>query len=327
MWQSSDYRLTKLRDGEIVGTEDWSPKSVYLKCPDGECAIAYSGLAKLGWFRRPMATNFADEDRPDWLAAYNDLSGRFVEGPVSQWLLETLSGGTRTVDESLIYLRQSADQVRAFKWMGTVFCAPCFLSGRPWFVAVQNGKRPQPRFETGAQEITQPWLFLAGDHGAVPPDELERLKRIISRPPRHFEDYFELLADANRAASQRSRLELIGPECQITHFSAGGSFTTRTETWGRRPPVELSAPRALTLGFNALPAMEQLIRDVAVRRSEREARGVRPRALDGQRRPRNVCYRVRTGAGHGWRRLAAPSPSPYPPATPRLLAKRRGVAL
>jgi hypothetical protein len=45
IWQCTDYRLTMMQGGHVVGVTDWSPKHVTHLCPDGACSMAYTGQA------------------------------------------------------------------------------------------------------------------------------------------------------------------------------------------------------------------------------------------------------------------------------------------
>ncbi len=182
VWASTDHRLTTHPDGRLVA--DNSVKHVVIKCPDGSALIAYTGLGRVG--------------RID----------------VSAWMRGVLRGETRTVDETLIDLREQATarlglQAKALN-VPHVFLVGAYLSGRPWAVEIRNFQAPtaispggiQATFETSAAEAASPMLLVGGaGAAAVNASDRELLAKISQRKPRKPEDYMRLLGEINQRAA------------------------------------------------------------------------------------------------------------------------------
>ena len=103
------HRLTDPRTGRIV--DDDVVKHVFLRCSDGAALLAYAGIGR--------------------------LSG--VE--ISDWIRETLRGESRTLDQSLILLRENATRDLGPQLKGRMhhmFSIGAFLNGVPWFVQIRN---------------------------------------------------------------------------------------------------------------------------------------------------------------------------------------------
>src|SRR4051794_4115793 len=85
VWQSSDHRLTDVQPGgRIVGARpNYSIKHVTIRCNDGGALVGYTGLGRV---------NGAD---------------------VSDWLRRQLRGESRSLDETLILIRERADKYLA----------------------------------------------------------------------------------------------------------------------------------------------------------------------------------------------------------------------
>jgi len=202
IWQCSDMRLTDPKTGKLV--EDHSVKHVLLRCGDGAALIMYSGI------------------------------GSVRDVPLSDWIRQILRGEPRTLDQSLIYLRE-----RATEDLGPIvkgeyhhrFTIGSFLHGRPWFVQIINHDRmvaghpgpPQQEFGTVAVEVGESGCrCVLGDAGAVRPVDLQTLKRVASRQPREPKEFRNLLAAINRRAAERSKLKLISPHCITTYVPPAG---------------------------------------------------------------------------------------------------------
>src|SRR5688572_18219821 len=76
IWQCSDHRLVNTVTMRLE--DDESIKQVQMRCRDGTATIAYVGIGRLGRVQ------------------------------IFDWIRETLRGESRTVDESLILLRENA---------------------------------------------------------------------------------------------------------------------------------------------------------------------------------------------------------------------------
>ena len=78
IWQSSDLRLIDPRTGYLM--DDFSVKHVTLRCTDGTAVVAYTGVGSVGGVH------------------------------ISDWVRQILRGESRTVDQSLIFLRERATE-------------------------------------------------------------------------------------------------------------------------------------------------------------------------------------------------------------------------
>ena len=327
IWQCSDYQLTKYRGKKIVGVADWSPKHLTLLCPDGACLMAYTGQAEASWTYRSVPV--APGATPPAHAA---MHGRRINGTTSDWLMHTLSWETRTLDQSLLQVRDSANRVSTFRRGVTVFTAPCFLGGRVWFVQIANcrtwGSRPG-QFENTGFEVTEPVFVVAGQSAAVSRRNIDRVNGIIKRRPAYPEDYFALLSDVNREAAKRSKDRLISPECFVSYMPPEGVPTSRhQETWGRPAPLESwGDTRILLNGINLDQASSawraQIMRQtIEAEARDREAAWTADPCREAMRAAalRRRGFRTRRPHDRNTRRKARRTPRPpasgVPSATP-----------
>lgn len=230
VWQSSDLRIVEPRSGRIV--DDYSAKFVSMKCKDGTATLAYIGIGA-------------------------------VKGVhISDWVRMILrtTGEARTVDESLIFLRESATRdIAPYAKEANVphtFNIGAFLEDRPWIVQIRNynflpyrgnGLRMRARTKTGAvvdrllgplkdefvtvaHEVGDAGAYVAmGTAGAVTPKDYRELARLIRSGPKTEKQVVELLAGINRRASQTpAGKKMISPHC-VTCFvpAAGGPVRTK----------------------------------------------------------------------------------------------------
>lgn len=128
-WQCSDHRLSDPRSAKP--TEDTSSKHVVLRCTDGTALIAYVGLGKV-----------------DGVA-------------LSDWIRELLRGEPRSVDQSLMTIREAATidlgPIVSRYRLHHMFTVAAFIQRRPWLAQIRNfsvapGKFGDPTgtFETAA---------------------------------------------------------------------------------------------------------------------------------------------------------------------------------
>jgi hypothetical protein len=82
----------------------------------------------------PIAPGGAGLDEQARTNAAN--AGRLIEGTTSDWLLNTLRWEARTLDQSLLHVRDTANRVSNFRRGLTAFAAPCFLGGRAWWILI-----------------------------------------------------------------------------------------------------------------------------------------------------------------------------------------------
>jgi len=203
IWQCSDHRLTDPRTGQLV--DDMSVKHVALHCPDGTGLLAYAGI------------------------------GRVNEVYISDWVREVLRGTTRSLDESLIYLREQATgsigplAAKGSYWH--MFTIGAFLQGQPWVAQIKNFESRSPgnigpvlaKFVTAVMQIkNEPQVFVWGAP-AVSLKDFHRLSEVIKKRPRHPDVYHGLLAKINaKAATHPKYGSLISPACIIYILFATG---------------------------------------------------------------------------------------------------------
>src|SRR6266498_3536326 len=148
VWQCSDQRaawvVRNQRTGEltVIRTDDSSVKHIQFQCRDGAALLAYSGLAKVG----------TDD--------------------ISDWLRRLLRGQSRTVDETLIRIREAAD---------TKLARPAAAVGIANTPAM--GSPPLDHFETSAlrPEQTPTGLAVGGGREAISDRDWALLRRIVHR--------------------------------------------------------------------------------------------------------------------------------------------------
>jgi len=182
VWASTDHRLTAHPTGTLI--TDGSVKQVVIRCPDGAALVSYTGLGRIG--------------RID----------------ISQWMREVLRGESRTVDETLIDLRDQATSRIGLpaQQLGIphAFLAGAFVNGTPWAVEIKNwrplgafGGGIQSSFETSAIRISQPVLLGAGSGWAAVSEEDRQLLLTVSRRrPRNPQEFMKLLASVNKRAAE-----------------------------------------------------------------------------------------------------------------------------
>jgi hypothetical protein len=204
-WASTDHRLTAYPGGAIITNS--SVKHVVVKCQDGAALISYTGLGRLG------------------------------NMDISRWMREVLRGESRTVDGTLIDLREQATArfgLQAQK-VGVMhaFLAGAYIAGRPWAVEIRN-VRPatafspvtiQPVFDTGAIKVDKGILIVAGSgRDAVLDRDRVLLTQIVHRKPRRPEEFMKLLADVNRRAaeSRHPAAKTITRSCTVVFMPPSG---------------------------------------------------------------------------------------------------------
>jgi hypothetical protein len=183
--------------------------------------------------------------------------GRVGEVEMSDWMRKVVRGESRTVDETLIFLREKAterfgrDLARAE--LHHSFCIGAFLAGRAWAVMVSN-VHPRPpfnalppleEFQTSALLVENEPLVLAWGSGraAIKQAELGRLTQIVRNRPKSPKNYSKLLATVNRRAAQVPELgSTVSESCFVAHIPPQGD-PVGSEFFGwetlkpPRPPV------------------------------------------------------------------------------------------
>jgi len=207
IWQSADSRTVDPDTRRLV--DDYSPKQVTIKCRDGTAVIAYTGVGSI------RGVNITD------------------------WIRQILRGQNRTVDESLILLRERATAdigpIVAGAKIPHVFSVGAFLGERPWFVQVRNydffpdsGKvgPPRARFDTFGGPVGAEGAFMAlGTPKAVLKADGDTLMRCRAVKPQIPKQFCELLAAINRRASATPAGKIyVSPHCVTTYIPPTGTI-------------------------------------------------------------------------------------------------------
>lgn len=269
IWQSCDYRLSQNVTGKWGSVDDWSPKHVGVKCPDGKALISYTGCGRVSYFGPRIEYNHSIPayQVPAWVRSINAMVGRRLEAPVSEWVIRILHGETRSIDDSLIRLREAATANAILRRTPTVFPIGAYFHSTPWLVLITNAQArrdwfhhpPRRKFETYVPKIDIPGYFIAGAVDAVVPEDRVRLGQIIRRRPRRSSDYFELLANINRNAARRRR-DVISEACHVSYISPDPSefMSFHIETWGQELPAEAAGTRMLLYGIELLSGSREM---------------------------------------------------------------------
>lgn len=203
-WQSSDHRTVDLTNGQVI--DDYSVKQVILRCPDGAALLAYAGASRMS------------------------LGGAVVE--VSDWIREMLRGETRTLDQSLILIRENAtrDLAPALRAKGILhmFSIAAFLAGQPWAVQIRNFTLKDlvllDHFETAGMKVPDSGLgFVYGDPRAINLRHGEKLMALAKRKPRQPKEFRNALASMNRRVAETpSGRRTISPGCFSSYMPPKG---------------------------------------------------------------------------------------------------------
>lgn len=228
IWQCSDHRLVNPATGRVVTNH--SIKHVILRCTDGAALLAYAGAGQV---------NSVD---------------------LSDWIRETLRGESRTLNESLILIRENATHDLApilhRRGICHMFSIGAFLAGRPWAVQIRNFNAPAgvpsgvvlDHFETAAKvaDSGQGFAFVYGDLQAVTHPDQKKLVALATRKPRQPKDFRNLLASINRrAATTPSGRRTVSPGCVTSYIPPKGEPFECEFHGGAAAPSPLVIPTLL----------------------------------------------------------------------------------
>jgi hypothetical protein len=226
VWQCYDHRLTKIKGTRVLcRREDLSVKHVTLQCPDGGALITYTGLG---------AANLPGE---------RDV-------PIADWLRRLVRGWTRTVDQTLILLREAATRDLAGPAKRAqqehAFLVGAFLQRRPWWAIIANVGGPPGfpvvnRFETAAGPAdTKPQKLVGGaGRDAIDGDDWALLDRITHHRPSKPDDYCQVLADIHRRArhSKHPARRTISEACTTVYMPPRVLGGRSTVHWSQSDPT------------------------------------------------------------------------------------------
>jgi len=206
IWQVTDHRLTDPNTRKMI--DDNSIKHVGLRCRDGFAILAYAGVGKV-----------------------RDLE-------ISDWIREILRGENRTLDGSLIYLREKSTEDLGPLLEGNtrhMFSIGAILAGKSWIVQIRNFYcnrsgtfgPPKREFVTVAQPVeVLPQVFVFGAP-TLSIQEINRIKNAIERKPDRPENISNLLAKINEMASKHPiNGHLVSPSCLTTYMPPKGEPTS-----------------------------------------------------------------------------------------------------
>jgi len=204
-WLCTDYRLTRL-DGSLY--DDYSPKFVSVQCVDGTALVTYSGLG---------------------------LVSRKGKMLTSEWVREVLRGENRTLDQSLIQIRERATaELSVHRCWLLFFILATFAKGNRWIVSISNLRQPEgysappePAFSTRATEVLNEQLVLAHGSGveSIGEDDAKMLRSMAGRQPRNPTSYLRLLARVNRrvADARPPQRKDVSPWCVTVYMPPDGT--------------------------------------------------------------------------------------------------------
>jgi hypothetical protein len=259
IWQSADMRLTNPQSGRRE--EDHSVKQVVLRCTDGTAVVAYTGVGSVGRVQ------------------------------TSDWIRQVLRGESRTVDESLIFLREQAT-----KDLGPIvdgryhhlFTIGAFLAGRPWAAQIRNFEissgsvGPATRnFTTVAMPVGDAGAYFALWNPCVVKSDLRTLNRVAGVTPRKPNQFSRLLAAINRRAAAASAGYSVSPHCVTTYVPPEGESCEQEvhDVKGATTPVIIpfllfgidmtDAQRHIAQAMNSgvIPEMDQIWQESVIPRN------------------------------------------------------------
>jgi hypothetical protein len=198
IWQCADYRLTYLNQP----FENWSYKTVQVRCSDGGALITYTGVGQF------------------------DLSGKSPD--VAEWLAEQLNGHATTVGDAIQRIKTVASSSLARFRQHHIFSIGAISQGQSFAVVITNTESrtdwsdhpPRSTFEIGAQQVVdEALLIITGETRAISPDDWDLLNTVTRRRPRRGKDFLELLAGVNRrAAEDKTYGRYISKECCVSYM-------------------------------------------------------------------------------------------------------------
>ena len=216
VWQSSDFRLLDPSNGTCA--DEFSIKQMDFVCKDGCFSITYAGV------------------------------GRVFDIHLTDWMRKLTRGESRTVDETLVMIRESATQDLAPVLLKArprpiehAFCIGAFVAGTPWAVNIVNSRMDGivlPHFETIGQRVPQglggfmAWPRYASDK------DMALLQRLCGKKPRKSHEFFEILARVNRRVSSRNVSRGSVSEHCVTTFMppAGHGMQTKYHYMPKNAP-------------------------------------------------------------------------------------------
>ena len=251
IWQSADYRGTDPYSRKVV--DDYLQKQIVLHCSDGHALIAFAGVGS--------------------------VKVRYRTVSIAHWVLQILRGEDRTLDQSLILLRE-----RATEDLGPIvegqhahmFTVGAVLGGRLWAVQIRNFEATSSgevlvkrrEFTTVAKQVfTGQAVYFAVPPNFVCADDIVRLTKTAKRRPRQPKEFRHLLAAVNRrAASHKPGARYVSPHCITAYLTLQGAV--EQEFHEVKAPPKPVIPLVLLRGIDTHYRYEFMAQSYAAARGE-----------------------------------------------------------
>lgn len=228
-WQCSDHR------DSIHGrnVDHAATRHIVLRCRDGAALIAYAGV------------------------------GRKDEGEPSEWMTKILRGDDRTLDESLILLREAATRdlgpTAASAGIRHMFTVAAFFRGVPWLLQIRNfqdlASPPRGHFESSTRQVPEGGGAVSayGQQLAVSLESRKLLEKVAHMRPRRTEDFHGLLYGINRRAAQAPASRgTVSLACSTTFLTPDGerweSFSYDDSGERRNDPIYPAVNQGMNIG-------------------------------------------------------------------------------
>ena len=241
LWLSSDFRVSMLRPGRRPEPrlDHWSPKYASATTKNGfELVLTYSGIAEVTASQPEFFRVGPDASLPPEELAILKTTGQRRKVDVSEWILWTLAGDSRTLDESVHHIAAEANKVPEFRGRDHTFVGGAFgPGGEGWFIMLNKWDVRAEEGDTGNEwasrallkefqvhgvRLDEPARYLAGGWGSgrlrVPDASRDLLSGLRDRRPRHPEDFMNVIARANAEAAKRE--PTVSPACHVMYVPA-----------------------------------------------------------------------------------------------------------
>jgi len=192
---------------------------------------------------------------------------------VSDWLRELVRGRSRTLEETLTFIREQATLTLAPEALRYKihhhFNIGAFLYGKPWAIIISNARPahdyvkhpPLSEFSTAAIMVEdKPMPIVTGEKRAIGEKDRQKLLEIAGKRPARPKDYQMLLAQINKRGAQHPKYGgVISPTC-VTCFMPprGRPIRCTNHHWDpTRPGIQKLSPHVL-FGIDVIEVMQVL---------------------------------------------------------------------
>jgi hypothetical protein len=162
MWVSSDFRVSLLRPGRSPEPrlDHWSPKYASATTKDGfELVMTYTGIAEVTATQPEFFTVGPDTKLPPEHLAILATTGQRRKIDVSEWILWTLAGDSRTLDEAVHHIAGEANKAPEFRRRDHTFLGGAFgPGGEGWMIMLNKWDVRAEEGDTGREWAGRPLL-------------------------------------------------------------------------------------------------------------------------------------------------------------------------